>query len=89
MPARKAGVNQKGGVGKTFTIEGIGQAYAEAGQRVLYVDYDPQGHLTDQMGVAYHAKPVVAAAARAQVDHGDLTVLLYLQGYRDDEIARD
>jgi phosphoserine phosphatase len=41
------------------------------------------------LGVAYHAKPVVAAAARAQVDHGDLTVLLYLQGYRDDEIARD
>lgn len=41
------------------------------------------------LGVAYHAKPVVAAAADAQVDHGDLTTLLYLQGYRDDEIARD
>jgi len=34
------------------------------------------------LGVAYHAKPAVAAATRARVDHGDLTALLYLQGYR-------
>lgn len=32
------------------------------------------------LGVAYHAKPIVAAAAGARVDHGDLTVLLYAQG---------
>lgn len=32
------------------------------------------------LGVAYHAKPIVAAAARARVDHGDLTALLYAQG---------
>ena len=38
------------------------------------------------MGVAYHAKPVVAAAAGASVDHNDLTALLYLQGYTDAEI---
>jgi phosphoserine phosphatase len=38
------------------------------------------------LGVAYHAKPVVAAAAQARIDHGDLTSLLYLQGYRDEEI---
>ena len=37
------------------------------------------------LGVAYHAKPVTAAAAAARVDHGDLTALLYLQGYRRDE----
>ncbi len=40
------------------------------------------------MGVAYHAKPIVAAAAGANITHGDLTALLYLQGYRDDEIVR-
>jgi phosphoserine phosphatase len=40
------------------------------------------------LGVAYHAKPVVAAAAGACITHGDLTALLYLQGYRDDEIVR-
>ncbi|MGI9475757.1 MAG: phosphoserine phosphatase SerB [Hyphomicrobiaceae bacterium] len=33
------------------------------------------------LGVAYHAKPVVAAEAKAAVNHSDLTALLYLQGY--------
>jgi phosphoserine phosphatase len=33
------------------------------------------------LGVAYHAKPMVAQAAAARIDHGDLTALLYLQGY--------
>ncbi len=33
------------------------------------------------LGVAYHAKPMVAAAAVARIDHGDLTALLYAQGY--------
>ena len=40
------------------------------------------------LGVAYHAKPAVAEAASAQIDHGDLTALLYLQGYRQDEFAQ-
>jgi phosphoserine phosphatase len=39
------------------------------------------------LGVAYHAKPAVAAAAAARIDHGDLTALLYLQGYRREEFA--
>jgi phosphoserine phosphatase len=34
------------------------------------------------LGVAFHAKPVVAAEVPAHIDHGDLTALLYLQGYR-------
>ncbi|MEU2357970.1 ParA family protein [Streptomyces misionensis] len=42
--------NQKGGVGKTFISSGIAQALAEAGHRVLIVDYDPQGHLTAELG---------------------------------------
>ena len=33
------------------------------------------------LGVAYHAKPVVAAAAGARVEHADLRALLYFQGY--------
>ena len=33
-------------------------------------------------GVALHAKPVVAAEAGIRIDHGDLTALLYIQGYR-------
>jgi phosphoserine phosphatase len=39
------------------------------------------------LGVAYHAKPLVAAAAKARIDHGDLTALLYLQGYRQQDFA--
>jgi phosphoserine phosphatase len=38
------------------------------------------------LGVAYHGKPAVAAAARFRVDHGDLSTLLYFQGYRRSEI---
>jgi phosphoserine phosphatase len=38
------------------------------------------------LGVAYHAKPVVAEAAGAAINYNDLTALLYLQGYSDDEI---
>jgi phosphoserine phosphatase len=40
------------------------------------------------LGVAFQAKPSVAAAARVRIEQGDLTALLYLQGYRDDEIVR-
>ena len=34
------------------------------------------------LGVAFHAKPIVAAQVPARIRHGDLTALLYLQGYR-------
>jgi phosphoserine phosphatase len=33
-------------------------------------------------GVALHAKPTVAAQAKIQINHGDLSALLYIQGYR-------
>jgi phosphoserine phosphatase len=39
------------------------------------------------LGVAFHAKPKVAAAAPARIEHGDLTALLYVQGYRGDEFV--
>jgi phosphoserine phosphatase len=38
-------------------------------------------------GVAFHAKPAVAAASHWRIDHADLTALLYAQGYRKDEIV--
>ena len=40
------------------------------------------------LGVALHAKPVVAAEAQVRIDHGDLTALLYLQGYPDEDFVR-
>src|SRR4051812_37448415 len=39
------------------------------------------------LGVAYRAKPAVSDAAAARIDHGDLTALLYAQGYRRDEFV--
>jgi phosphoserine phosphatase len=41
------------------------------------------------LGVAFHAKPAVAAAAHARIDHCDLTALLYAQGYRRDDFTED
>jgi phosphoserine phosphatase len=39
------------------------------------------------LGIAYHAKPVLAEAAAARIDHADLTALLYAQGYRREEFV--
>jgi len=41
------------------------------------------------LGVAYRAKPIVAAQAHAKVDHADLTALLYFQGYAQAEFVND
>ncbi|MDE3080955.1 MAG: HAD family phosphatase, partial [Paracoccaceae bacterium] len=38
-------------------------------------------------GVALHAKPTVAAECSLRINHGDLTALLYLQGYHRDEFV--
>lgn len=39
------------------------------------------------LGIAFHAKPKVAAAAEVSIRHGDLTAALYLQGFARDEFA--
>jgi phosphoserine phosphatase len=41
------------------------------------------------LGVAFHAKPIVAAASQARVDHADLRALLFAQGYRVSEFVGD
>jgi len=40
------------------------------------------------LGIAFHAKPVVRQRARHRIDHADLRALLYVQGYREEEIKR-
>lgn len=55
--------NQKGGVGKTTLAINLGAALAEGGLATLLVDLDPQGHLTEGLGLDEATEPDTLAAA--------------------------
>ncbi len=84
MPVTISVLSQKGGTGKTTTVRTLTDAFRRAGLSVLAVDLDPQGNLSDYLGVDPDATPTIAdvltgrAPAREAVHDGvipaDLTL---------------
>jgi chromosome partitioning protein len=77
MGAVIAVLSQKGGTGKTTAVRTLSDAYRRAGLRVLAVDLDPQGNLSDYFDVAPDASPTAAdvlmdRAKAGEAVHDDL-----------------
>ena len=79
-----------GRAAKVQALEEISESLGITAEQVLAVGdgANDLGMLTRAgAGVALHAKPVVAAECDIRINHGDLTALLYLQGYAAEEFV--
>lgn len=66
-----------GGAGKTSTTVNLGYALAQAGQRVLLVDEDPQGHLSEWLGAAKSAALASALQTGTRMERESVQALTW------------
>ena len=73
MAHRIAVLSQTGGTGKTTTVRTLADALERAGLRVLAVDLDPQGNLSDYFDVPPDAAPTVGEVLQGQATLAEAT----------------
>lgn len=61
-------LSQKGGTGKTTTVRTLTDAFRRSGLRVLAIDLDPQGNLSDYFDVAPDISPTVGDVLAGRVE---------------------
>ncbi|EHN08775.1 Chromosome (plasmid) partitioning protein ParA [Patulibacter medicamentivorans] len=67
MAHRIAVLSQKGGTGKTTTVRTLADAFRRVGLRVLAIDLDPQGNLSDYFDLPPDAQPTIADVLQGRV----------------------